>query len=107
MSSQYLETIENNITANNKQQLPVDKDQSGNNQNAVNNGDTDSVDLTISVSNAANDNSLSSNTTTNSLKDVNMITTRSIELQNALERQSKELAESRIRLSDLQTRHGL
>lgn len=39
-----------------------------------------------------------------SLKDVTLITARSIELQNALERQSKELAEARLRLADMQTR---
>ena len=57
--------------------------------------DTDSVDLTISVN---NENTMSSS----SLNAIEKA--RNIELQNALERQSKELAEARLRLADMQNK---
>lgn len=60
------------------------------------NGISESVDITKS---ASNNSSLIPN-----LKDTSIINARTIELQNVLERQSKELAEARLRLNDMQSK---
>lgn len=88
LSNEYLESIEKNIAAASSHKLIGEeiKDSQATKEILVSG-------IVQADSNLAN------------LKDVNIITARNVELQNVLERQSKELAETRLRLVDLQNKY--
>lgn len=97
-----METIEKNLTAScQKLSKGENQDLEGNKDVTTSSiqGITECVDFTIEQPNMNEKLNSSSN-----IKEVNLITARSIELQNVLERQSKELAETRHRMGDMQNK---